>query len=602
MGDVVSERAPTERKILKGVARWTAYYRANPHLFARDYLHINLRIFQQILLVMMNWSSITVFIGSRGIGKTYLSAIFCVIKCILYPGTKICVASGTRGQAYLVLEKIMLELVPGSPELALEIKEHKVNGTNQQIIFKNGSYIKVVTAGDSARGNRATLLLLDEFRMISKDVIDTVLRKFLTQRRMPKYGKLSNKERVAEYEKEKNATMYLSSAFFVDHWSYLKCTDTFKSMMNDSRRQFVCGLPYQLSLSEGFVDSEQILSEITETDFNEIKFLMEYAALWYGNTGDSFFDYGSASKNRRVKFPMLPAELSSKVGNSSLVKIQPKAPGEVRILSADIALMSSKKADNDASSIHINQMKPTKVGGYTSNIVYSDTNEGLRTRDQALVIRKLFDEFQCDWLVLDTSGLGLGVYDALSGNLTDRETGEVYPALSCYNDEEMASRCAVVGAPRVIWSIKASAQFNSDAAYGLREGFRSGKIRLLQTEYDGEISMGEIRGFNSLSPSDKLRLQMPYYQTTLLIDEITKLKHEEKNGRVRVYERYGKRKDRYSSLSYNYYVAREIEKTLVRKALRAITPETMFVARAPSRSRNKGGREVGISNGNRKFK
>ena len=119
MGDVVSERAPTERKILKGVARWTAYYRANPHLFARDYLHINLRIFQQILLVMMNWSSITVFIGSRGIGKTYLSAIFCVIKCILYPGTKICVASGTRGQAYLVLEKIMLELVPGSPELAL---------------------------------------------------------------------------------------------------------------------------------------------------------------------------------------------------------------------------------------------------------------------------------------------------------------------------------------------------------------------------------------------------------------------------------------------------------------------------------------------------
>ena len=112
----------------------------------------------------MNWSSTTVFIGSRGIGKSFLSAVFCVIRCILYPGTKICIASGTRGQSINVLEKIMLELKPNSPELAAEIdeKETKINGTNAQIVFKNTSYIKVVTASDSARGNRANLLLLDE--------------------------------------------------------------------------------------------------------------------------------------------------------------------------------------------------------------------------------------------------------------------------------------------------------------------------------------------------------------------------------------------------------------------------------------------------------
>lgn len=48
----------------------------------------------------------------------------------------------------------------------------------------------------------------------------------------------------------------------------------------------------------------------------------------------------------------------------------------------------------------------------------------------------------------------------------------------------MASRCTVQGAPRVIWSIKASAQFNSDCAFALREGFRSNRIRLLIDEYD----------------------------------------------------------------------------------------------------------------------
>ena len=48
----------------------------------------------------------------------------------------------------------MLELKPNSPELAAEIdeKQTKINGTNAQIVFKNSSYIKVVTASDSARG------------------------------------------------------------------------------------------------------------------------------------------------------------------------------------------------------------------------------------------------------------------------------------------------------------------------------------------------------------------------------------------------------------------------------------------------------------------
>lgn len=52
-------------------------------------------------------------------------------------------------------------------------------------MFKNGSYIKVVTASDTARGNRANLLVVDEFRLVKQDTISTVLKKFLTERREP---------------------------------------------------------------------------------------------------------------------------------------------------------------------------------------------------------------------------------------------------------------------------------------------------------------------------------------------------------------------------------------------------------------------------------
>ena len=99
-------------RLKRGVGLWTAFYRANPHRFARDYLHLELHLFQKIMIVMMFICTNVCFIGSRGIGKTFLSAVFCVIRCILYPGTKICIVSGTRGQGIQVLEKIMMELKP----------------------------------------------------------------------------------------------------------------------------------------------------------------------------------------------------------------------------------------------------------------------------------------------------------------------------------------------------------------------------------------------------------------------------------------------------------------------------------------------------------
>lgn len=590
-------------KILNGVAVWCAYYRSNPHRFAHDYLHLNLHLFQKILIVMMNWSSTTVFIGSRGIGKSFLSAVFCVIRCILYPGTKICIASGTRGQAINVLEKIILELKPNSPELAAEIddKQTKINGTNAQIVFKNSSYIKVVTASDSARGNRANLLLLDEFRMIAKDVIDTILRKFLTQKRMPRYEALTKEERKAEYAKEKNKTMYLSSAYFVDHWSYLKCTDTCRFMIDDKKKQFVCGLPYQLSVTEGLLDADTVADEMAETDFNEIKFQMEYEALWYGNTDGSFFDYNSISKNRKIKYPMLPEKTASLLSNSQNVRILPKLNGEIRILSADIALMLSRKNNNDATAIFINQLMPTKAGRYTSNIVYADVCEGLRTDDQALMIRKLFDEYQCDYIVLDTNGIGLGVYDCLARDIVDTDTGEIYPAVSCCNNTEMAERCTVMGAEKVVWSIKASAQFNSDCAYLLREGFKSGRIRLLCTEYDAEEILSDIRGYSSLSTSEKLEIQMPYINTTLLVDELTKLQHEESGGKVRIFERSGMRKDRYSSLSYNYYVAIQLENKMSKRQSANAGASDIFVIKPPSYRGKTRGKAVSTINGKNKY-
>ena len=101
-------------------------------------------------------------------------------------------------------------------------------------------------------------------------------------------------------------------------------------------------------------------------------------AEFWGVGDGSFFDYSTVSKNRHIRYPMLPASLAGKLNNSQLIRIQPKQPGEIRLLSADIALMSSKRNKNDATSIFINQLMPTKSGRYSNNIIYCTFNSSAK--------------------------------------------------------------------------------------------------------------------------------------------------------------------------------------------------------------------------------
>ena len=63
--------------------------------------------------------------------------------------------------------------------------------------------------------------------------------------------------------------------------------------------------------------------------------------LWFGDVDGAFFDFDNIAKNRKIKYAMLPDSVSSKLANTSELKIPQKVPREIRILSADIAIVSS---------------------------------------------------------------------------------------------------------------------------------------------------------------------------------------------------------------------------------------------------------------------
>lgn len=126
--------------------------------------------------------------------------------------------------------------------------------------------------------NRANILILDEFRMIDKDTIETVLTKFLTASRQPGYL------RKAEYahlsEKERNRQVYLSSAYFQDHWSYTKVRSFAKNMLHPERGWFLCSFPYQLAIKEGLSNRDDIADMMLDEDFSEIKWSINISVLF----------------------------------------------------------------------------------------------------------------------------------------------------------------------------------------------------------------------------------------------------------------------------------------------------------------------------------
>lgn len=541
-----------QQKIMETVAWRAGYYRSNPHRYVIDVLGLSLKWFQQILLWCMMHYNFVMYLAARGQGKTYLTALFCCVRCILFPGTKIVVSSGTLKQANEVLLKIQDDFMKQSSILRSEIEKCNIGQNDASIYFKNGSWIKTRTSSENSRSARANCIVVDEFRMVDETVINTVLRKFLTSPRQPKY---LQKPEYAHMQ-ERNKEIYMSSAYFKSSWAYRKAQSYTLNFFDDTKKYFICGLPYQVSVREGLLSRSQLEDEMSEADYNELVQQMEMECLWFGDTDGSLFKFDELTARRRLRKAFPPLSFC----NDKITIPKLTATGK-RILSIDVALMqSTKKKKNDASAIFINDLIQVNDTAYQSNFVYGETFEGLKTDELGMIVMKYFYEYQCTDLVLDTNGIGLGVYDFITKDQVCQENGKRYQAMTCINDKDMAERCKVRDANKVVWSVKANANFNNEICVLLRNGIQNGKINFLIPEQDADSSLKETyKGYFKMSPTEQAKLKMSYIQTTFAVYELIKLDHEVKNGNIKVKEVEGMRKDRYSSIAYSYWCACQLE-------------------------------------------
>lgn len=544
-----------KQKTMELVAWMCAYYRENPNRYVSEVLGISLKPFQKIILHEMFHNNFTMYLAARGQGKTFLTALFCCVLCILYPKTYIVVSSGTLKQANEVLLKIQDIFMKESIILCSEIEKCNIGQNDATISFKNNSWIKTRTSSPNSRSARATCIIIDEFRMVDKEILDTVLRRFLSDPRHPNY--LNKKE--YQHLQERNKEIYMSSCWLKSHWSWEKAKDFTVGFLDDNKKYFITGLPYEISIKEGLLSKAQIEDEMEENSFNPLTFQMEMECLWFGDIDGSLFQYDDISKRRKIRNAFMPLKFYTERN-----PVPSLSSTEERIMSVDVALMAStKKKQNDSSSIFINSAIQTDATTYNSHMVYSDSFEGLTTDELGIIVMRYFYQYKCTQLVLDTNGIGLGVYDFICKDQYDSETGVVWKALCCCNDNDMAERCKVKDANKVVWSVKATSAFNNEICVLLRNGIQNGKIDFLIPDQVCEEAIKEnYKHYDKLTIPEQTSLQMPYIQTTMAVFELIKLDHEIKNGQIKVKELSGMRKDRYSSIAYNFWCACQLEQKL----------------------------------------
>ncbi len=551
----LSDKQISENKtnsIMNTIAKRASYYRANVNRFVEDYLQIHyLKLFQKILLHAMFTHNIFLFIACRGLGKTYLIALFSVCKCILYPGTKIVVSSYTFKQSKEVIGKITDDFMHHSQLLCSEIKRWSTGQNDAGVWFHNGSYIICKVAAETSRGARANVIIIDESRMVSKNTIDTILSPMLNAPRSPGY---LNKPQYSHL-KEVGSKYFLTSAWYAQSELYEQLKDYTNSMLKDGSSFFACDLPYQASIQAGLLMKETIENEMMDQSFNEISFMMEYEGKFYGASEDALFSFDVLNKRRNLSDAIYPLEVYREVG----IQVPKKQINEVRILSLDVALLASIKHDNDASCFTLSRNIISNDNSITCNFPYISTEEGLVTEELGLLTMRYFYQYDCDYLGLDANGVGQAVLDYLMQDRYDPLYGVTYPALNVINNDDLATRCKVKDAKKCIYAIKANAKSNNDMCLSLRSALQNGYINLLINELDMEDKWSkQIKGYSKLSDNVKSKLRLPYYQTTFLIDELINLDHDISNGLIKVKEKSGMRKDRYSSMEYNYYVVDQI--------------------------------------------
>jgi len=153
---------------------------------------LNIKLFsQQMAILQTLWSKpFPMLIATRGGSKSFTLAVYCILRAIFDQGVKIVIVGAGLRQAKLVFNYIE-SIWEASPMLRNIVGAGKKAGPRSNVdrcYFNVGlSSIVALPLGDGTkiRGERANVVIADEFASIPEEIFDIVVRGFAATARTP---------------------------------------------------------------------------------------------------------------------------------------------------------------------------------------------------------------------------------------------------------------------------------------------------------------------------------------------------------------------------------------------------------------------------------
>lgn len=276
----------------------------------------------QIAILQEFWiRAFPMYIASRGWGKSFLLALYCIIRCSFYPGTKIVVVGAAFRQSKIIFE--YMETIWRNSPILRSIFSGNDDGPRRDVdrctIRLGDSWTIAIPMGDGSkiRGLRAHIIIADEFASISPDIYETVVSGFAAvsaspiqnvkeqakRQAMIDAGLWNDELEVLEYKMGNQAIISGTADYafkhFASYWKRYKAIIESKGDKNKLEEIFkgevpenfnwrdytIIRIPYEL-IPKGFMDDKQV-SRAKATIHTGI-YNMEYAACFVKDS-EGFF-------------------------------------------------------------------------------------------------------------------------------------------------------------------------------------------------------------------------------------------------------------------------------------------------------------------------
>lgn len=473
-------------------------------------------------------------VAPRAFSKSFVAVLAGFLRCMFLPRSKFFLCAPGKSQGVSIASEKINEILDLFPILEKELVKKNMSNDYVKLVFRNGATFEIIGALGSTRGERKHGGIIDEVRDHDAQVLTEIILPLMNVDRRTVRGELDPTE-------PNQQQIYITSAGQKGSYAYEKLVELFIQSIIAPNSTFVWGCDYRIPLLHGLLNKQYIEELKLSSTYRDDSFAKEYLSVWSGGSSESWMDYNKLFKYRKI----INSERRQNLKGEKDI---------FYLISVDVARIGV------LTSVQVFKVVP-KDDFFQKRLVYSTSFHDAHFANQSIEIKKLKELYQPKEIVIDGTGLGVGLLDFLVMDQVD-ERG-LYPALASFNDEEYKK----FNGEKIMYVLKATPTINSDAHSNAFSQIANGHVRFLITEQEAKSKLLATKAGANMRPLDRIQRLTPYIECTRLLEEICNLKVRSSVENKISVEQISKRiaKDRFSAFEYGLWRIKEHEEKYFKK-------------------------------------